>query len=145
MSDTDDIKGEANEPTPFFRAPSPYRLQTLKTRPLFQQASGGPRFSTSAFTMLRRLPRVDEADAMSGIRFGFTVTKKVGHAVERNRIRRRLREAVRAAAPHFPPGAFDFVFLARKEALGIDFAALVQDVARAVQVLAKRDRPPTRK
>lgn len=130
-----DFEGKAEKPLPSFR------LDTLKKRSEFKQASGGPRYSTKSFTMLRRL--VSSADsgpeAGAGIRFGFTVTKKVGNSVVRNRIRRRLREAVRVASAEFPrEGALDLVILARPDALGIDFQVMVADIARAVAVLATR-------
>ena len=98
--------------------------------------------------MLRRLPHADRSDDVTGIRFGFTVTKKIGNAVVRNRIRRRLREAVRAASGLFPAGPFlpagplDLVLLARQEALGINFQSLVADIARAVETLSRRDKAP---
>lgn len=47
-------------------------------------------------------------------RFGFTVSKKVGNAVTRNRIRRLFREACRLNAEEFPAG-FDYVLLARRD------------------------------
>lgn len=124
----DNSEGKATAPLPFFR------LETLKKRSEFKDAAGGPRYSTKSFTMLRRI--VPESGV--GIRFGFTVTKKVGNSVERNRIRRRLREAVRKAAPGFPPVGMDLVILARRDAISLDFVVMVADIARAVAVLATR-------
>jgi ribonuclease P protein component len=60
-----------------------------------------------------------------------TVTKSVGGAVERNRVRRRLKEALRAAAPLEAERDHDYVLMARREALGRRFTALVDDVRRA--------------
>ncbi len=51
------------------------------------------------------------------LRFGFTVTKKTGNAPERNRIRRRLREAVRRAGEGLEGIGGDFVLIGRREAL----------------------------
>ena len=127
-----DTKGEAPALSPLFR------LETLKTRHLFKDAANGPRFSTPAFTMLRRPTSEADMNVLTGLRFGFTVTKKIGGAVERNRIRRRLKAAVCAAAPDYPDVAMDLVILARKEAISIGFEALVQDIARSLATLARR-------
>jgi ribonuclease P protein component len=59
------------------------------------------------------------------------VTKSVGGAVERNRVRRRLKEALRAAAPLETEADHDYVLMARREALARRFAALVDDVRDA--------------
>ena len=65
-------------------------------------------------------------------RFGFTVTKKVGGAVERNRIRRRLKEALRLAPGLAAQGDHDYVVVARREALSVPFADLQQELQRAL-------------
>lgn len=56
-------------------------------------------------------------------RLGLTVSKKLGHAVVRNRVRRRLREIYRLNEGKFSPG-WDLVLVARSRAVGADFAAL---------------------
>jgi ribonuclease P protein component len=78
-------------------------------------------------------------------RVGFTVTKKVGNAVERNRIRRRLRAAVADLRP-FMRGGFDYVVVARRPALWLDFARLEASLAHALAGVHDRlDRPRPRK
>jgi ribonuclease P protein component len=65
-------------------------------------------------------------------RVGFTVTRKLGGAVERNRIRRRLKEAVRLAlAGRMEPGR-DYVFIGRPDAALRPFGLLQQDLIDAV-------------
>ncbi|OYU48413.1 MAG: ribonuclease P protein component [Rhizobiales bacterium PAR1] len=129
MTENADHEGKVSRPLPSFR------LETIKKRSAFKAASNGPRFSTPAFTMLRRPMAPEEA---SSLRFGFTVTKKVGNSVERNRIRRRLREAVRANAGQLPSTPMDLVLLARRAAISLDFASLVADIQRAASTLASR-------
>lgn len=63
-------------------------------------------------------------------RVGYTVTKKVGNAVVRNRIRRRLREAVRVhAAAEMAPG-HDYVIVGREDALAAPFAQIKAELSR---------------
>jgi ribonuclease P protein component len=60
-------------------------------------------------------------------RFGFTVSRKVGGAVVRNRVRRRLREVVRLHMGHFANGC-SFVLVAKPSAATADYQALQADV-----------------
>jgi ribonuclease P protein component len=103
----------------------------LTKRAEFQRVSRGRRASVEAFTLQSRRREEAAKEAVSGARVGLTVTKSVGGAVERNRVRRRLKEALRAAAPLEAEGDHDYVLMARREALGRRFAALVDDVGAA--------------
>ncbi|MGH6842045.1 MAG: ribonuclease P protein component [Methylocella sp.] len=79
-------------------------------------------------------------------RFGFTVTKQIGGAVERNRIRRRLKEAVRLLDPLPARPGHDYVVLARPEALCMPFQDLQGELIRALgKIGAQKIRPPIRK
>jgi ribonuclease P protein component len=62
-------------------------------------------------------------------RFGFSTRRKLGGAVVRNRIRRRLREALRAMAPSFQPG-WDVLIIARPAVVDADHDALVGALGR---------------
>ena len=75
-------------------------------------------------------------------RFGFTVTKQLGKAVVRNKIRRRLKEAVRAIAPANTLPDLDYVIIARQPSLDRPFERLKQDLADA---LVKVNRTPAAK
>jgi len=66
---------------------------------------------------------------------GFTASRRVGGAVERNRARRRLRAAVRAVMPQHAEPGHDYVLIARKETLRRDFAALTGDLEKALKRL----------
>ncbi|MBO0904084.1 ribonuclease P protein component [Jiella sp. MQZ13P-4] len=63
-------------------------------------------------------------------RFGLTVTRKVGNAVERNRIRRRLREAIRLSAEADMVPGIDYVIVARRDVLTAPFDTLSQELRR---------------
>ena len=85
-----------------------------------------------------RLFLVEALDRREGgvARVGFTVTKKVGNAVVRNRIRRRLKEAVRVhAADDMQPGN-DYVIVGRAELLTAPFAEIAAELQRRLR--AKR-------
>jgi ribonuclease P protein component len=65
-------------------------------------------------------------------RTGITVTRKQGNAVERNRIRRRLREAIRQAAACRMRTGTDYVIVARREVLDVPFADLKEELSRRI-------------
>lgn len=70
-------------------------------------------------------------------RIGLTVTKKMGGAVIRNRIRRRLRAAAREVFPADATPGCDYVLIARKAAETRNFAALLDDMKRALLSLSR--------
>jgi ribonuclease P protein component len=67
------------------------------------------------------------------LRVGFTVTKKVGNAVVRNRTRRRLKEAARLALPGLDARGWDLVLIGREGTRGRDFATLMADLRGALR------------
>jgi len=69
------------------------------------------------------------------VRVGFTVSRKVGNAVERNRVRRRLREVARLVIPDQARPDLDYVLVGRQAALRRDFAVLRQDLVEALKRL----------
>ena len=110
-------------------APEPWRrLQRLKRAR--NSCAWPPRAERRRCTgwCCRRCARGDEGPA----RLGFTVTKKVGNAVVRNRTRRRLREAARQALRGGAGGGVDLVLIGRDATRGREFALLVDDLRRAL-------------
>jgi ribonuclease P protein component len=75
-------------------------------------------------------------------RFGFTVTKQFGGAVQRNLIRRRLKEALRLLEPLPARPGHDYVILARPEALRMSFQALQAEITRALGKIDTDKSPP---
>lgn len=108
-------------------APEPALGRLLK-RGDFLAAAKGRRASTALLTLQARL-RPDATDAIP--RIGLTVTKKAGGSVERNRMRRRLRQAVRQIAPMAAKPGHDYVIVARHEVLGAAFNTLLADLESA--------------
>jgi ribonuclease P protein component len=105
-------------------------LSTLKTRAEFLRIRGGRRWSTPAFALETR-SRPDGADG-HGPRFGFTISKKVGSAVVRNRIRRRLRALVSALDPTLVRAGHDYVLIARSGAADRSYGDLKADLEQAL-------------
>lgn len=112
-------------------------VSVLKKRSDFLHARQGSRAHERAF-VLQLVKRKDEK-AKDGLRIGYTVTKKVGNAVVRNRIKRRLRAAVRQAI--IPEQAMnrDAVIIARDYALSAPFGDLVEAVGNGLVQALKRD------
>jgi len=118
--------------------PTLSKVGRLRRRSEFLAAASGRRFHNERMSA-QGLVRADDAsgEAPDGLRIGFTITKRVGHATERNRIRRRLRAAVVEAAGDLPVRDADVVLVARRPALHAPFATLIDDLRRAVAVVTK--------
>jgi ribonuclease P protein component len=71
-----------------------------------------------------------------GRRAGFTVSRRVGGAVERNRVRRRIREAYRVQQQALRPG-IDVVFIGRPVVLTESFAHLYEEMRQALMALTR--------
>jgi ribonuclease P protein component len=80
--------------------------------------------------------RLDRGDGSATVRLGFTATRKVGNAVIRNRAKRRLREAARAAVPLLAVPGSDYVFVARMGTADRPWDRLLDDVKSALTRLA---------
>lgn len=106
-------------------------VETLKRRSDFVRLQKGFRRSTPVFGL-----QAGPSPTGAG-RFGFTVTRKVGTATERNRIRRRLKAAARAAIGAVTPG-FDVVIVARRDCLSVPFAELSGALAAEIAVANRR-------
>lgn len=113
----------------------------LKQRKEFLATAKGARLHEAAFTLQGKMRDTDD-DLPNGRRFGLTVTKKTGNSVERNRIRRRLRAALRenpvtrGTVPNSP--ACDYVIVARRECLSIRFADLREKIGALVTRMDRR-------
>ena len=108
-------------------------MERLRRRKDFLAAAAGVSVPTAGFVVQERR-RGDTGPA----RVGFTVSKKVGGAVERNRVRRQLREIVRLSAATGLHAGCDYVVVGRRAALGLPFVRLTEDFMGALKRLEKR-------
>lgn len=113
-------------------------LNTIKNRKDFLLLNtNGKKFITHSI-ILQVIKRADtHRTPASEIRIGFTVTKKMGNAVVRNRIKRRLREAVRPALAKHAINGHDFVLISRQKALTCEFTELLRDIDFAFRKIVK--------
>lgn len=115
------------------------RLARLTQRKQFLAAAElGRRFRSSAFTVQvldAPLREADGSDAREpeGLRLGLTASRKVGNAVKRNRIRRRLRVAAAEALAAQAGRPCDVVIVARPETLTAGFRTLVGELSVAIE------------
>lgn len=121
-------------------------LATLSHRRDFLKANAtGKRFVTSTF-ILQCQTRDSTHPAGCGARYGFTVTRKMGGAVERNRIKRRLREAVRKKALILSRDGNDYILISRNRALDCPFEVILNDIEFAFsRIHAMKDGHPQRR
>ena len=103
-------------------------MERLRHRADFLAAASGAKAPTAAFVLQAR-KRGDSGP----VRVGFTVSRKVGTAVERNRVRRRLKEVVRLSAATGLCCAHDYVLIGRRAALSLPFEQMTQDFQRALR------------
>ena len=131
-------------------------IRRLKTRPDFLRVAAARRKWVTPGLILQALRRRAERAgfARNGrdgariedagvIRVGFTASRKVGMAVQRNRARRRLRAAVAEVLPVMGRAGHDYVVIARAATLARPYAALIGDLRTALGGLSrdrKRDR-----
>jgi ribonuclease P protein component len=109
------------------------RLTTLTRRRDFLAANGGRRAPMPGFVLLVR-PRGDDDAAM---RVGFTVTKKIGNAVVRNRMKRRLRALARELLPTRGLHGADHVLIGRSGGIERAYDLLRDELTRALAKLAR--------
>ena len=104
-------------------------VERLKKRRDYLAAARGTKAVRKAFVLQSRL-RDDRGEDTGPARFGFTVTRRTArNAVDRNRIRRRLKAVARLAKP---AAGYDLVLIGRRAALSVPFGDLVADLETAI-------------
>jgi ribonuclease P protein component len=112
-------------------------MERMRHRADFLAAAAGAKAAGATFTLQAR--RREDEDPP---RVGFTVSKKVGNAVERNRVRRRLREMVRLAPAGRLRAGHDYVLIGRRAALAFPFARMAAELDGALDRLHREHRSP---
>jgi len=101
-------------------------LSVLTKRADFLAANGGTRNARAGFVLLTR------PNDGQGMRYGITVTKKIGNAVVRNRMKRRFRELLRAALPAGGLPDHDHVLIGRAGGIARDFHVMAAELDLAL-------------
>ena len=115
------------------------KMPVLSRRADFLAANRGLRIARPGFVLLAR-PNGGES-----MRFGITVTKKIGNAVVRNRMKRRFRALLREALPAEGLPGHDHVLIGREGGVERDFALLRQELSAALGRAAQGKGDPPRK
>src|SRR6201986_4069467 len=113
-------------------------MERLKKRADFLRAAKGIRRVTPSLTLETCLT----PEPVEAVRVGFTATRKLGGAVERNRAKRRLRAAAAAVLPLSGRAGNDYVLVARPGTLTRDFSTLKEDFATAVETAHRKQANP---
>ncbi|MGH9495223.1 MAG: ribonuclease P protein component [Candidatus Sulfotelmatobacter sp.] len=113
----------------------PHNIRLLRHADFERVYKQGRRHFSTSLTVFYLL-RQPGTNSVQGLRIGFTVSRALGGAVQRNRMRRRLREAVRLCRPLSTPDV-DVVINPKKVLLTVEFEGLLNEVRRAFVVVEK--------
>ncbi len=109
------------------------KISNLSKRRDFLAANSGKRAPMPGFVLLVR----DRQDGDPAIRVGFTVTKKIGNAVVRNRMKRRLRALSRELLPSAGMPGADHVLIGREGGIERDYGLLRTELTKALAKVAR--------
>lgn len=116
----------------------PHQQARLKKRAQFLAIAAGGRKAIASTLVVQGSPaRMGEESA----RVGFTVTKKTGNAVVRNRIRRRLRAATAECIARSGTAGWDYVVIGRNTALDAPYEVILRDLSYALRKVSRLDDP----
>ncbi len=118
-------------------APDPAKPLRLLRREDFLRVAKGQRRHATAFSLQMNARPPAAGDIAPVARYGFTVTKKIGNAVQRNRIRRRLRAALAGLPTRCSQPGHDYVIVGKREALSLAFDRLQADLRRVIETMGR--------
>lgn len=126
--DNTDIRSRQREPA----------IEVIRKRSDFLAANRGKRFVAPDFVLLCH-PRPDSHPVPPDMkRFGITVTKKIGNAVARNRMKRRFRALIAETLPEHGLSGADHILIGRKQARERSFADMKTDLIKGLTHLARK-------
>lgn len=117
-------------------------VKVIRKRADFLRANHGKRFVTPAFILLahkRQLHSAADHDIVGDdIRYGITVTKKIGNAVARNRMKRRFRALLADLLPRHGISGTDHIIIGRNQDRERDFATMKSELEKGLKHLEKK-------
>jgi ribonuclease P protein component len=116
----------------------PTGVKRLKKRADFLRVAAVRR-NWAATGMVLQAAAQNETAVEDSMRVGFTATKKVGNAVKRNRIKRRLRAVASEILPEHAQPGWDYVLIGRKNTLDRSYIELKSDLQRALIKVAQKN------
>ena len=102
-------------------------LVVIKKNKDYRKVFSGGKFAAGRFIVIYYQPNKDGAS-----RFGFSVSKKIGKAVVRNRVKRLFKEACRLNRQSFSAG-FDYVLLARRDIVGKSYWQIEESIVKLLK------------
>lgn len=114
------------------------RLDRITNRSDFLKANRGRKYATPGLVLqARRRHEPEETGSETSIRVGFTATKKIGNAVTRNRIKRRLRALAREILTESGKPGYDYVLIGRALTPDRAYSDLVNDLTKALHKVGR--------
>ena len=109
-------------------------LKTIKKRIDFVKVSKkGRKKFTQGFLLQKYKRNFSSKERKNTTRVGFTVTKKIGNAVVRNKIKRRFRAIIKEVLNNYLKKNYDYVIIANKKSIVMDYKELKSDIIKTVK------------
>tara|TARA_B100000029_G_C17278607_1_gene852643 strand:+ start:172 stop:504 length:333 start_codon:yes stop_codon:yes gene_type:complete len=108
------------------------KLETIKSSKDFQKAKNGLFFRSASFLL-----QAIKNDSKDITRVGYTVSKQNGNAVNRNRIKRRLKSVSNLIFEKHGKKKWDYVIIGKKNTLIVDFQSLIKELTSAIKKIHK--------
>ena len=108
------------------------KLETIKSSKDFQDAKNGLFYRSNSFLL-----QAVQKDSNGITRVGYTVSKQNGNAVNRNRIKRRLRSVSNLIFEKYGKKNWDYVIIGKKNTLIVDFQSLLKELTSAIKKIHK--------